>query len=53
MIHLAKGATVTETPRRCGWSTTSAFIDTFAGTMGHTPRAYTPASAPTTLIKKE
>ncbi|WP_235619181.1 AraC family transcriptional regulator [Embleya scabrispora] len=40
MIHLAEGATVTETARRCGWATTSAFIDTFTRTMGRTPGAY-------------
>jgi AraC-like DNA-binding protein len=40
MIHLADGATVTETAHRCGWATTSAFIDTFARTMGHTPGGY-------------
>ncbi|MDI5971278.1 helix-turn-helix transcriptional regulator [Streptomyces sp. SL13] len=44
MIHLAEGATVTETARRCGWATTSAFIDTFARTMGQTPGAYRAAA---------
>jgi AraC-like DNA-binding protein len=47
MIHLAKGATVTETAHRCGWSTTSAFVDTFARTMGHTPGAYRSAAVST------
>ncbi|MFC7659353.1 helix-turn-helix domain-containing protein [Pseudonocardia benzenivorans] len=37
MIRLAEGATVTETAHLCGWATTSAFVDTFARTMGHTP----------------
>lgn len=37
---LAGGATVSETARRCGWATTSAFIDTFARTMGQTPGSY-------------
>jgi AraC-like DNA-binding protein len=37
MVHLAEGATVTETAHRCGFATTSAFVDTFARTMGHTP----------------
>ncbi|MEU0940432.1 helix-turn-helix transcriptional regulator [Embleya sp. NPDC005971] len=40
MIQLAEGADVTTTARRCGWGTTSAFIDTFAHTMGQTPGAY-------------
>lgn len=40
MIHLAEGATVTATAHRCGWATTSAFIDTFARVMGRTPGAY-------------
>lgn len=40
MIHLAQGASVTETARKCGWATTSAFIDTFARTMGQTPGHY-------------
>ncbi|MYW04167.1 helix-turn-helix transcriptional regulator [Streptomyces sp. SID3343] len=44
MIQLAEGATVTGTARRCGWATTSAFIDTFAQTMGRTPGAYRSAA---------
>jgi AraC-like DNA-binding protein len=40
LIHLAGGASVSETGRRCGWATTSAFIDTFARTMGQTPGSY-------------
>ncbi|WP_329132338.1 helix-turn-helix transcriptional regulator [Streptomyces sp. NBC_01476] len=44
MILLAEGATVTEAARRCGWATTSAFIDTFARTMGRTPGAYRAAA---------
>ncbi|MFF7244591.1 AraC family transcriptional regulator [Embleya sp. NPDC008237] len=44
MIQLAEGATVTATARRCGWATTSAFIDTFAQTMGRTPGAYRSAA---------
>lgn len=40
MIHLSEGATVTETAHRCGWATTSAFVDTFARTMGQTPGTY-------------
>uniref|UniRef100_A0AAU3H2R8 AraC family transcriptional regulator n=1 Tax=Streptomyces sp. NBC_01401 TaxID=2903854 RepID=A0AAU3H2R8_9ACTN len=37
MVLLAEGATVSETGRRCGWATTSAFIDAFGSTMGRTP----------------
>ncbi|WP_028065336.1 AraC family transcriptional regulator [Solirubrobacter soli] len=40
MILLAAGTPVTETAHRCGWATTSAFIDTFQRTMGRTPGAY-------------
>ncbi|WP_394619401.1 AraC family transcriptional regulator [Lentzea sp. JNUCC 0626] len=40
MVELNGGATVTETAHRCGWATTSAFVDTFARTMGQTPGAY-------------
>ena len=46
MIQLAEGATVTQTAHRCGWATTSAFIDTFAHTMGQTPGAYRSAATP-------
>jgi AraC-like DNA-binding protein len=40
MVLLAGGASVTETAHSCGWSTTSAFIDTFQRTMGRTPGGY-------------
>ncbi|MDQ1041081.1 AraC-like DNA-binding protein [Streptomyces sp. V3I8] len=40
MVLLAEGANVSETGRRCGWATTSAFIDTFSRTMGQTPGTY-------------
>jgi AraC-like DNA-binding protein len=40
MIQLAEGATVTEAAHRCGWATTSAFIDVFTQVMGQTPGAY-------------
>ena len=40
MVQLAEGATVTQTAHRCGWATTSAFVDTFTRTMGQTPGAY-------------
>jgi len=46
MIQLAEGASVTATGRRCGWATTSAFIDAFARTMGQTPGSYRAASEP-------
>jgi AraC-like DNA-binding protein len=44
MIQLAEGAAVTQTAHRCGWATTSAFIDTFTRTMGQTPGAYRSAA---------
>ncbi|GAA3582285.1 helix-turn-helix transcriptional regulator [Amycolatopsis ultiminotia] len=44
MLELTAGATVTQTAHRCGWATTSAFVDTFARTMGQTPGAYRSAS---------
>ncbi|HEY9241604.1 MAG TPA: helix-turn-helix transcriptional regulator [Streptosporangiaceae bacterium] len=40
LIHLAEGTSVTATARRCGFATTSAFIDTFTRTMGQTPGQY-------------
>jgi AraC-like DNA-binding protein len=40
MVLLAAGAAVTDTAHRCGWATTSSFIDTFQRTMGRTPGAY-------------
>jgi AraC-like DNA-binding protein len=40
MVLLSGGTSVTETAHRCGWSTTSAFIDTFQRMMGRTPGAY-------------
>lgn len=45
MVLLSGGATVTETAHRCGWSTTSSFIDTFQRSMGRTPGAYRVASS--------
>jgi AraC-like DNA-binding protein len=45
MIQLAEGASVTQAAHRCGWATTSAFIDTFVHTMGQTPGAYRCAAA--------
>ncbi|MGY0021058.1 AraC family transcriptional regulator [Streptomyces sp. YJ-C3] len=40
LIMLAEGAAVTDTAHACGWATTSAFVHTFAQTMGTTPGAY-------------
>ncbi|MGW0968771.1 helix-turn-helix domain-containing protein [Streptomyces sp. NPDC002516] len=40
MVMLAEGATVTGTARACGWGTTSAFVQTFAQTVGVTPGTY-------------
>ncbi len=37
LILLAEGHPVTAVALRCGWSTPSAFIDTFRRTFGHTP----------------
>jgi AraC-like DNA-binding protein len=34
---LAQGLPVTTVGQRCGWSTTSAFIDVFRRNLGHTP----------------
>jgi len=44
MVLLAGGASVTETSHRCGWATTSSFVDTFRRTMGTTPGAYRSSS---------
>lgn len=49
MIQLAGGASVTETGHRCGWATTSAFIDTFRHAMGQTPGSYQSAVAASAL----
>jgi AraC-like DNA-binding protein len=40
MILLAQGHSVTDTASLCGWSTTSAFIDSFRRALGQTPGAY-------------
>jgi AraC-like DNA-binding protein len=37
---LAEGATVTAVAHRCGWSSTSAFIDVFRRAFGRTPGAH-------------
>jgi AraC-like DNA-binding protein len=48
MVQLAEGATVTATAHHCGWATVSAFIDTFARTMGQTPGSYRASADRTT-----
>lgn len=40
MVLLAEDTSVTDTAHACGWATTSAFVDTFAHTMGTTPGSY-------------
>jgi AraC-like DNA-binding protein len=40
MVELASGATVTQAGRRCGWATTSAFVETFRRATGQTPGGY-------------
>jgi AraC-like DNA-binding protein len=42
MVLLAQGHTVTDTAHRCGWSTTSHFIDTFRRVTNRTPGSYRP-----------
>jgi AraC-like DNA-binding protein len=37
LLLLAEGLPVTTVGHRCGWSTTSAFIDVFRRALGHTP----------------
>jgi AraC-like DNA-binding protein len=44
MVLLAGGGEVTATAHACGWASASAFIDTFARTMGQTPGAYRAAA---------
>jgi AraC-like DNA-binding protein len=46
MVLLAGGTSVTETTHRCGWATTSSFIDTFQQAVGRTPGAYRVVAAP-------
>jgi len=43
-ILLSDGTSVTDTAHRCGWQTTSSFIDTFRRAMGQTPGAYKAAT---------
>jgi AraC-like DNA-binding protein len=40
MLYLASGRSVTETGQRCGWATTSSFIDTFRRVAGSTPGTF-------------
>ena len=44
MVELAEGVSVTQTGQRCGWTTTSAFIETFTRVAGRTPGAYRAAA---------
>jgi transcriptional regulator GlxA family with amidase domain len=37
LVLLTDGLSVTTVAHRCGWSSASAFIDTFRRTFGHTP----------------
>lgn len=37
LILLAENTPVSTVAHRCGWATTSAFIDVFRATLGHTP----------------
>ncbi|MEU5432633.1 helix-turn-helix transcriptional regulator [Streptomyces sp. NPDC020719] len=39
LVLLADDASVTSVAQRCGWSSTSAFIDVFRRAFGHTPGA--------------
>ncbi|MFJ3794025.1 AraC family transcriptional regulator [Kitasatospora sp. NPDC090091] len=43
LILLAEKQPVTAVAHRCGWSSTSAFIDAFRRTFGHTPGSHPPA----------
>ncbi len=40
LVLLAENESVTAVAHRCGWSSTSAFIDVFRRTFGHTPGAH-------------
>lgn len=40
LVMLADRTPVTTVAHRCGWSSTSAFIDVFRRTFGHTPGTY-------------
>jgi AraC-like DNA-binding protein len=48
MILLAQGESVTDTASLCGWSTPSAFIDSFRRAMGQTPGEYRDLAVKTT-----
>lgn len=45
LVMLAEGAAVTDTGHACGWATTSAFVHTFAQSIGTTPGAYRAGAA--------
>ncbi|WP_413755466.1 AraC family transcriptional regulator [Streptomyces sp. MMBL 11-3] len=53
MVLLAEGANVSEAGRRCGWATTSAFIDTFSRTMGQTPGTYRVGPRPPAVTRSD
>jgi AraC-like DNA-binding protein len=40
LVLLAGGTPVTAVAHRCGWASTSAFIDVFRRTFGHTPGSH-------------
>ncbi|MBC2876610.1 MULTISPECIES: AraC family transcriptional regulator [Streptomyces] len=40
LLLLAEGASVSTVARRCGWASSSAFIDVFRRAFGHTPGAH-------------
>ncbi len=42
LVLLAEGTPVTTVAHRCGWSSASAFIDTFRRAFGHTPGTHRP-----------
>ncbi|GIH03979.1 AraC family transcriptional regulator [Rhizocola hellebori] len=44
LVLLAEKTPVTTVAHRCGWSSTSAFIDVFHRTFGHTPGSHPTAS---------
>ncbi|KNB52246.1 AraC family transcriptional regulator [Streptomyces caatingaensis] len=46
LLLLAEGAPVTAVAHRCGWSSSSAFIDAFRRAFGHTPGAHRSSRTP-------
>lgn len=47
LLLLSVGHNVTTTGSRCGWSTTSSFVDAFRHTFGRTPGQYRASATPT------